>query len=89
MDLIRRLALTSALLWFDDPGQQLIYALSVCLVFVNVYREAQPYAHHMHNTAIHICQWEILVCVIGVLLLETGLVSDNLSEQNALGWCVR
>jgi hypothetical protein len=38
------------------------YALAVCLVFVWGYREAQPYNHVMHNKAICICQWEILLC---------------------------
>merc|ERR1711998_170077 len=86
VDLLRRLLLTSFLLAFSDPRDQLMNALAVCLLFVNVYREAQPYSHHMHNTAAHIAQWEVLMCVIGVILLETDMVSDSLTEQTYLGW---
>ena len=76
--------LTSALLIFEEPGDQLIYTLSVCLIFVNVYREVRPYAHRMHNIGAFLCQWEILVVVIGVLLIETELVASGSTELGSI-----
>jgi hypothetical protein len=86
VDLLRRLMLTSLLLFFENPKWQLIYTLGVCLFFVNVYRECQPYAHKMHNTAAHVWQGQILMCVICVILIDTGLVKATLDSDNYLGW---
>ena len=49
VDILRRLLLTCALLFFGDPGKQLFYVVVLCLFFTNVYRECQPYDALQHN----------------------------------------
>ena len=74
VDLYRRLMLTSMLLIFGDPGKQLLYVIVLCLFFVNMYRELQPYNLPQHNVVSYVCQWQILIVAICIMLLETSLV---------------
>ena len=59
---------------FQASGEALL-SLTVTLVYH--LREIAPYAHLMHNIAAHLCQWEILVVVICVLLKDYHVVEGD------------
>jgi len=43
LDVIRRLSLSSFLLFFENQADQILFALVVSVVFVVLYREIHPY----------------------------------------------
>lgn len=51
--------------------------LSLTMTLIPNLREIAPYAHLMHNIAAHLCQWEILVVVICVLLKDYHVVEGD------------
>ena len=72
VDMIRRLALTSFLIFFG-PGYQIMLALAVSIVATVAMRELSPFHEEDHNSielVNYICGWETVLCIMSLAFMD-------------------
>ena len=76
LSVVRRLALTSLVLVFTQPAQMLIFVLLVSLLLLVVEREAEPYLHSSTCRAVYILQWQVILFIQALLLIDADLTNS-------------
>ena len=80
VSLFRRLMLTSFVLIFESPEHMLIFVFFTSIFMLVIEREAQPYLRPETSMAVYILQWQVVLFIQGLLLIDANL-TDGAGEM--------
>lgn len=73
----RRLILTCAVLACQTLSQVICFMVVVATVTTVIERETQPHINPLLGAFVYVLQWQVLLCIQAMLLLDSKLITDG------------